>query len=63
MQIVNKTIFNIFYNFASFLVNICAYLADREMVWQSTIAKMIYKNQVTSVLQEDYYTFVEYEFL
>ncbi|HEY9299997.1 MAG TPA: PAS domain S-box protein, partial [Phormidium sp.] len=50
-QVLGKSIFEVFHHFPDFLANIRACLAGKEVFWQSTIANMVYDNQVTPVMQ------------
>lgn len=50
-EVVGKSIFEVFHNLPEFLANIRACLAGEEIVWQSTIANMVYDNHVTPLVQ------------
>ncbi|XWK89485.1 MAG: EAL domain-containing protein [Phormidium sp.] len=50
-QVVGKSIFEIFHDLPVFLDNVRACLAGEEIVWQSTIANMVYDNHLTPLVQ------------
>lgn len=50
-KLIGKSIFELFDRLPDFLANIGTGLAGREVVWQSTIANMVYDNHVTPLRQ------------
>lgn len=50
-KLIGKSIFELFHHLPDFLANVRACLAGKEVVWQSTIANIVYDNHVIPLMQ------------